>query len=152
MQYIEAIDYTDAKYMSIFLAGGISNCPNWQKEVADSLNEYDITVYNPRRKNFPIDIKEESEKQIKWEFDKIRKADIIVFWFSYATLNPITLFEYGAALERNQKIIVGIHPDYKRKIDVEIQTKLKQNDITIVYSIPKFIKVIEKHINNLIKS
>jgi len=65
----------------------------------------------------------------------LKSADIIIFWFSGATLCPITLFELGAALERNQKIIVGIEPNYKRKIDVEVQTKLMNKNIPIVYSV-----------------
>lgn len=143
MQYIEAINSEPAKYKSIFLAGGISNCPDWQKDVANALKDYEITVFNPRRTNFPISIAEESQQQIKWEYQRLRQADFIVFWFSHATLNPITLFEYGSALERNQKLIVGVHPKYKRKQDVEIQTNLKNKGIEIVNSIPDLIASIK---------
>ena len=56
-QYIEAPSDEPAKNdESIFLAGGISNCPDWQKEVAEEF-EKDLdrlTVYNPRRKNFEM--------------------------------------------------------------------------------------------------
>jgi hypothetical protein len=53
-----------------------------------------------------------------------------VFYFAQETLCPITLFELGAALERNiyvtikQDIIVYCEPEYSRKFDVELQTKL----------------------------
>ena len=150
MQYIEAVNDNLTKYKSVFLAGGISNCPDWQSEVVKAITDYDITVFNPRRKNFPILIAEESEKQIKWEYIRLRKADIIIFWFSAATLNPISLFEYGSALERNQKLIVGVHPDYKRKTDVEIQTKLKQKEIKIVCSISELIKNLKSELNRAI--
>jgi hypothetical protein len=53
-----------------------------------------------------------------------------VFYFAQETLCPITLFELGAALERNiyttfkQDIIVYCEPEYSRKFDVELQIKL----------------------------
>ena len=38
MQYIEAINTENAKYKLVFLAGGISNCPDWQQEISLKLN------------------------------------------------------------------------------------------------------------------
>ena len=47
-----------------FLAGGITNCPNWQRDVIDCLQKIDdeslgkldrLVVFNPRRDNFPSD-------------------------------------------------------------------------------------------------
>ncbi len=139
MQYIEAVHTEKAKYKSVFLAGGITNCPNWQKEVADALQSLDVSVFNPRRADFPIGDNTESEAQIVWEFERLREADVLIFWFSAATLCPITLFEYGAALERKQKIVLGIHPDYKRKIDIEVQTSLMRKEIKISYSVQDMI-------------
>lgn len=54
MQYIEAfsqdhknqMDEGDNPLSSIFLAGGISNCQNWQSEVVGSLVDFNITVVN----------------------------------------------------------------------------------------------------------
>jgi len=135
MQYIEAISLETAKFPSVFLAGGISNCPNWQNEISQMIENFNITVFNPRRENFPIDDQNQSEIQIYWEFERLRQSDIILFWFSEGSLNPISLFEFGAALERNQKIFVGIHQNYQRKLDVEIQTKLIKPEIKIFYSI-----------------
>ena len=39
---------------SLFLAGGITGCPDWQKEMIHLLNDEPILIYSPRRKNFPI--------------------------------------------------------------------------------------------------
>ena len=135
MQYIEAISNEKPKFTSVFLAGGITNCPDWQSEVVDSLKNTDITIFNPRRKNFPIHDPNASFEQIKWEFQKLREADILSFWFSRWSLNPIVLFEYGSALEREKSIIVGVDPDYERKRDVEIQTSLIRPRLEIVTSI-----------------
>ena len=135
MQCIEAISNEKPKFTSVFLAGGITNCPDWQSEVVDSLKNTDITIFNPRRKNFPIHDPNASFEQIKWEFQKLREADILSFWFSRGSLNPIVLFEYGSALEREKSVIVGVDPDYERKRDVEIQTSLIRPRLEIVTSI-----------------
>ena len=96
-----------------------------------------MTIYNPRRENFPIDDPNASEEQITWEFKHLSSSDIISFWFSKGSLNPIVLFELGkyGLSSTNKKILVGIDPGYERTQDVEIQTKLSRPDIKIVYSL-----------------
>ena len=41
---------------NLFLAGGITNCPDWQSELIKKLKnlklDYNLNVYNPRRKIF----------------------------------------------------------------------------------------------------
>jgi hypothetical protein len=94
------------------------------------LKDYNVTIYNPRRNNFDINNPKVSEEQIKWEHKYLHEANILVFYFAQETLCPITLFELGAALERNiyvtikQDIIVYCEPEYSRKFDVELQIKL----------------------------
>lgn len=56
----------------VFLAGGITNCPNWQwnviKLLKDAVNDYpNLVILNPRRDNFPIDDPNASEEQITWD-------------------------------------------------------------------------------------
>lgn len=143
MQYIEAISEEKPKFTSVFLAGGITGCQNWQSEVVNKLKGLDIAIFNPRRKNFPIHDPNASYEQIKWEFNRLREADILSFWFSKGSLNPIVLFEYGSALERKEAIVVGIDPDYERKRDVEIQTLLIRPKLKIVSSIGDLSKEIE---------
>lgn len=131
-QYIEAPTVEKIKNdYSVFLAGGISNCEDWQKSASKALSQLDdLTVINPRREEWKMDKNEieESTKQIAWEFAYIRKAKMILFWFTDDTLQPITLFELGSALQRNtngkQKIFIGCDPNYKRMLDVKIQSKL----------------------------
>lgn len=127
MQYIEAISWEKPKHdTKLFLAGGITNCSDWQKQVVESLRDIQgITVFNPRRANFDVTNSNASKDQIFWEYHRIREATHIMFWFTPETLCPITLFELGAALERNHNLIIGCHPDYKRKFDVEYQASLK---------------------------
>lgn len=136
MQYIEAPDPEKALHASVFLAGGISHCSDWQKDLVERLKDLPITVFNPRRKGKFLKNAHSDEIQIDWEFSHIREALVVAFWFSEGSPNPITLFEYGGALERsNQIVIVGIHPSYERRNDVEIQTKIRRPDIIIHYSL-----------------
>jgi hypothetical protein len=116
--------------LKIFLAGGISNCSNWQKEAKEKL-ETKFIVYNPRKENFDVNNPQATIDQINWEFEHLKKADIILFWFPCETLCPITLFEFGKWLVSDKPIFVGCHPDYQRKIDIEIQGKLERPDIKI---------------------
>ena len=62
-------------------------------------------------------------------------ADAISFWFPAETICPIVLFELGAWSRADKPIFVGIHPDYQRKQDVEIQLSLARPDPKIVLSL-----------------
>ena len=139
---------TLAGNQKLFLAGGITNCPDWQQDMIDwfelendklrfnNKNDLDLTVYNPRRKNFPIDDPKASEEQICWEFEKLKAADVISFWFSGGTLNPIVLYELGMwGNSRHVPIFIGIDPEYKREVDVRVQTRLARKDVKIVSSV-----------------
>jgi len=135
MQYIEApneIYGSGIKYnTNLFLAGGITNCPDWQAEFVEKFgaNEFSsqFNVYNPRRKNFPIEDPNASDEQISWEYNKLAKADIIVFWFSRGSLNPIVLYELGRwGNSQDTLMYIGMDPEYTRKQDVVIQTILSR--------------------------
>jgi len=154
MLYIEALRFEVVHGFSLFLAGGITGCPDWQKELVKKLEKLDITIFNPRRKKFPIDNPSESLKQIRWEHEHLRKASAISFWFPCETICPIVLYELGAWSMMDKKLFVGVHPDYSRKQDVEIQTKFVRPDIKIVYDIPALAAQITKWFNpeNLTKS
>lgn len=116
--------------ISVFLAGGITNCPDWQKEVEDHLHlirTLEFIIYNPRRDDWKDLGDKDLIKQITWEHNAIRQADMVSFWFPKETLCPITLFELGAQLELRKptNMVIGCHPEYARKKDVEIQAGLK---------------------------
>jgi hypothetical protein len=125
------------KNIKLFLAGGITNCPDWQSQMVTDLQDvHGLTIFNPRRKNFPINDPTAAEAQITWEYNHLRDADYISFWFSAGSLNPITLYELGRWGNSSKKVIfVGCDPDYARKQDVVIQTALSRPEIELVYSI-----------------
>ena len=156
MRYIEAFStehenwyYRKAYDISLFLAGGISNCPNWQEEVCrrldpigSSFSTSNLVVLNPRRKTFDSD-KSASKQQIEWEFHHLNATDTILFWFPCETLCPITLFEYGKWLISEKPLFVGCHPDYARKEDLLVQTRLERPDQKIHFDLPDLIADIE---------
>jgi len=138
MNYIEAPHTTyNLTGPSIFLAGGITNCPDWQATMAGILSDTDLTLLNPRRKDFPIGDPGAALNQIRWEHQQLRKATAILFWFPCETVCPIVLYELGAWSMTGKPLFVGVHPDYERKQDVEIQTGLVRPDIVIVKSLNK---------------
>lgn len=118
----------------VFVAGGISNCPDWQKEMIARFKDVDdgLVMINPRRTSFNIEKEEESSFQIEWEREHLNVADAIIFWFPFHTLCPITLFELGvAATNLDVPIFVGCHPAYERKFDVTKQLSLIRPDVIV---------------------
>jgi hypothetical protein len=135
---------------SLFLAGGISNCPDWQSELIALLSDYNnLTIFNPRRPNYPMDNPNEAYKQIKWEYDQLKTADMIVVWFSKGSINPIVLYELGIWVNARPEVpaFIGIDPGYERAEDVLIQTKLARQEITVVDSLDKLATQIKISVN-----
>jgi hypothetical protein len=149
MIYVEAPQELEPDRKSIFLAGSITNAEQWQNEVIEGLKDIDIVIFNPRRKNFPMDDPTAAEAQITWEHKYLHKASMISFWFSKETLAPITLFELGTYSALLKPIVIGIDPKYKRKQDVEVQMKLSRPDIKIVYSLEDLIDFLKSLLSYL---
>ena len=138
------------KNAKIFLAGGIQQCEDWQSYVISELQSVpDITLYNPRRKNFPIGDKSAAVTQISWEFNHLRDADMIIFWFAKGSLNPIVLYELGLwGNSSDTPIIIGIDPEYERKQDVMIQTQLARPEVPIHESMEEMINTLHEIIEH----
>lgn len=114
----------------LFLGGGITNCPNWQTDVVKMLEGTDLVVLNPRRSAaFTGDI---ADEQIRWEYEALRSVKTVMFWFPKETLCPITLFELGVFSQRKDtRLIVGTHPDYARRFDVQVQMELSRPEVFV---------------------
>jgi hypothetical protein len=130
-----SVECPNRLYPTVFLAGGITGCPDWQEEISGFLKEVPVVLLNPRRKNFPINDKNASNEQIRWEFKHLRYADAILFYFPCETLCPIALYELGAWSMINKPIFIGVHNKYARKTDIEIQTSLVRPGMSICYSL-----------------
>jgi len=123
--------------MSVFLAGGITSCPDWQQDLIELLKDTpDLIMYNPRRKNFPIKDPNAAEEQITWEYNALQEVDNLIFWFSRGSLNPIVLYELGIwGNSGGRPLFIGMDKEYERQQDVIIQTKLARPEVEIVYSL-----------------
>lgn len=151
--------YNDKKnHIKCFLAGGITNCSNWQKTVIENIEEYALDtkvdlkyldIYNPRRDNFPINNPNAAEEQIKWEFNYLENSDIFSIYFCNAPSDqPICMYELGRNISEKineymntypYRIIISIEKGYKREQDILIQTKLATNNIIkpLTYATPE---------------
>lgn len=133
-QIILAPSKEEPKYPTVFLAGGITNCRDWQDKVAEELKDVPITVFNPRRETFDITDKNASYNQIKWEYERLEKMDFFSMYFCGGeSVQPICMYELGRNIVRMQnrfpndwqdRIIVSVENGYKRKDDVIIQLGL----------------------------
>lgn len=143
MLYFEAPDtYFGWFKNKVFLAGGITGCPDWQQELTKSLSDTDLVLFNPRRQDFPINDPSAAEAQIKWEFNHLRIADAIAFWFPSQTLCPIALYELGTWSNSPKPLFIGVHSDYQRLKDVVYQTRLIRPDVRVVQSLKDLAKQI----------
>lgn len=147
MNYVEAPDPIDNTYNTLFLAGGISDCPDWQMPVAKLLQKHtDLCVLNPRRAGKDKDDIDPME-QITWEFNALKRSDYIMFWFPKESICPIALFECGKWIMKNKTLFIGCDPDYPRKLDLEVQLQLQRPDLTIYYSLKDLSREIIKFAN-----
>jgi Nucleoside 2-deoxyribosyltransferase like len=131
--YIQSPDNLDLAKLNtqIFLAGGISNCPNWQDIVVTLVNTDRYDLINPRRKGHFETWGDIAAEQIAWEHDALNRCTAVLFWFPKDTLCPITLFEIGKQLAYvgqevvDRRLIIGWDPEYARAFDLEQQIKLE---------------------------
>lgn len=153
--YTAVEELTHNADLSVFLAGGITNCPNWQKEVIEGLKDTDIVVFNPRRENFPIHDPNAADEQIRWEFEALERASIFSMYFADAESDqPICMYELGRNILRMQvrcprtwehRVIVTADPKYRRYKDVLVQTELATGGkITVFNSLEEHIEAIKR--------
>lgn len=121
-------------HIDLFVAGGISNCPDWQNSILNLLRFTRGTAVNPRRPGDLAKTGEEAAKQISWEHSALSRAKSVLFWFPQESLGPISLLELGAAMMRPEQVLfVGTHPNYARRFDVVQQLSLQRPDVVTVH-------------------
>lgn len=140
MRYVEATQWGSncgINETAVFLAGGITGCPDWQAEIIKMLDVDNLVVYNPRRSKFDNSNPVMVYEQIKWEYQHLQRAQVISFWFPKESICPIVLYELGFHLNSQKPLIIGIDPGYCRTTDVIVQSSLarEDNSIIIVHSL-----------------
>ena len=127
--------YPNSNSFNIFLAGSINNglSVDWQSEFITNLDsqfenhidDEELVIFNPRLKYVPRDL----ESQIRWEQEKLRISDLVVFNFEPEYMSPISLLELGQCLERFSnhdkiKVVVNCSKHYPRYWNVRNTCKL----------------------------
>lgn len=143
-QIITAPSIESPKFISLFLAGGITNCKEWQKEIIKELEFDNVSIYNPRQEHFDVSDKNASYKQILWEFERLEKMDIFSMYFCNDNSDqPICMYELGRNIIRMQnrfpcdwekRIVISVEMGYRRISDVLIQTELATKNKVFVES------------------
>lgn len=152
---------------TVFLAGGITNCPLWQDKVIAQIRDKwiateHLVIFNPRRKDFPINDKFAAYQQIQWEYEMLDNCDIFSMYFSSGESDqPICMYELGRNILRMQmrfpsdwqdRIVISVEDGYKRKQDVLIQTQLATNNKIFVNTQVSENICLEYHVENIIKA
>jgi hypothetical protein len=116
----EGDDYT------IFLAGSIEMgaAENWQEKVKKLLEEYPVTIFNPRRDDWDSSWEQKIEndqfrEQVEWELTAQETANMIIMYFDPKTKAPISLLELGL-FAHTGKMIVCCPEGFYRKGNVDI--------------------------------
>jgi hypothetical protein len=118
----------------LFLAGSIEMgaAAKWQDEVYEKIKHIpDVTAFNPRRDDWDSSWKQsicnaEFKNQVEWEQFYLVRADVIFFYFAPGTQSPITLLEFGQAVEmksntsRDVEIVVVCPDTFWRKGNIEV--------------------------------
>lgn len=133
----ETPDFSGELPKIIFMAGGITGCPDWQSEFQTIIKSHteisdDFVMVNPRRPNFDVRDPSMSEQQIEWEAKWLERAWLTTFYFPPDSLCPITLFELGKQLGLGRNVLVAAHSDYARKIDLVHQLRLMRPDARLI--------------------
>lgn len=126
---IDAPSNKKPKYNSIkiFLAGTIDceqGSVDWQHKICKKIegisdNKYSITIYNPRREEFPDNGSKEVRRQIRWEHEHMDNADYIIMNILENSKSPITLMELGM-YAKSGKLIVFCKPKFYRYDNVKL--------------------------------
>lgn len=126
----------------IFLAGGITNCINWQARATEVLANLPVVICNPRRKVWDLIKAEKIAEQIQWEFLHLEIATQIIFWFERDVTQPIALFELGTRIRGNKPIFIGTHPEYPRRFDIITQAPLYGYNSIIFDDMERLLKAV----------
>jgi hypothetical protein len=133
VRYVQAPQPYDGPGPVLFLAGGITDCPDWQSQAAAMLRDTPgLTVLDPRRAAFDLADPAAAAEQITWEHTHLRRADVVLFWFAPGgSVQPITLYELGVHVTRGVPLAVGADPGYPRRLDVQVQLALARPGLPV---------------------
>jgi hypothetical protein len=141
---VEAPQRYEGAGRSVFLAGGITGCLDWQATATQQLLPH-ADVLNPRRRIY-VSGGDEYERQVAWEYSHLRRAGIILFWFADEAIQAIALYELGAFAASDKPIVVGAHPGYPRRTDVVLQLSHARPGLIVHSSLESTIEAVVRAI------
>lgn len=116
---------TKVKRPAIFLAGSIEmgKAEKWQDHVIKELEDYKVTIFNPRREGSVwksgLSLKDKKfVEQVSWELKALEKSDYIILYFDPKSKSPISLLELGL-FARSHKIYCCCPKEFWRDGNVE---------------------------------
>lgn len=149
LRYVEAPQEYIGPGPHLYLAGGITGCPDWQAEAVALLADAPIVLFNPRRRNFRVADRDAAATQVRWEYQHLRRASLVLFWFTEgASPQPIALYELGALAAGDKPLVVGAHPDYIRRIDVVLQLALARPGLAVHSDLATTLAVAVAHLDS----
>jgi hypothetical protein len=153
MVVVEAPNRIVPKHLcNLFLAGSIEmgKAEDWQTKVIQALDNPDILIFNPRRKDWDKTweqsiTNEKFREQVNWEMDGLDQAKLILFYFDPNTMSPISLLELGYCSGISEEGLTVCCPKgFWRKGNVEILCYRK--DIMFFEDLDKAIEHLKKQI------
>lgn len=135
MKVIYPINKIETQGINIFLAGTIEmgNSIDWQQKVIYDLRDYyqekEITILNPRRKDWDSSWKQTIENeqfsdQVNWELDALEASNFIIMFFDKNSKSPISMLELGLFAD-SKKMLVCCEEGFWRKGNIDIVCKRK---------------------------
>lgn len=86
----------------LFLAGSIEQgkAYDWQEQVIKEFENYDISIFNPRRRKWNAELEqsftnETFREQVVWEQNEMLQATHVLMYLVAGTMSPISQFEFG---------------------------------------------------------
>lgn len=76
-----------------------------------------------------------NRQQVHWEYEHLRGADIVLFWFPQDAVQPIALYELGTVAAGAKPMVVGADATYPRKRDVIFQLALARPEVHVLDSL-----------------
>ncbi len=127
---------TVKKVDSIFLAGTIDmgNSIDWQQMLIDEVSSFDVTVYNPRRKEWDSSWEQVKDNpkfnhQVTWELECLEKSDMIVMYLAENSKSPISMIELGLHLKGNDKLVIYCPSGFYRKGNIDITSSMYNSSV-----------------------
>ena len=131
-------EFDDIPLIDVFLAGGITNCWNWQKPMAVLVSYYlematpltwlidnpPFVIASPRRETGFSHEGNMAIRQIRWEHKALASSYTKSYYFTRDAMQPISLLELGKHLANPKDIFIAIEDGYCRQLDVRVQSDL----------------------------